>query len=350
MPFPHRISSCSLILCLILIFSAHVAFGQTKAKESPMKGQTKELEGDWFTTEMVDEENPVKMSATFYYGNADKNTVPVLLLHDMQGSRQDFTPLIDMLVNNGYAVLAPDLRGHGKSNKRLERTEAKFENVPRTLTGGRNNRKPRTEMQTRMVSPPTQKLVDFKAEDFQLDDYVDMFYYDVELMREMLIRAHNEGMVNMNRMVVVGVGRGATLAGLLTLEDWRDRKSDRFTKTLVMIAPTDIDPRADTSKLFELNKSIREQVAVCLAAPKGDMSSEMTTKKIYEAIVSKIDKKDQEKAMRRYLMFTYDVDPEKTIKEIFADKEVQLAKKIFDFIDDRCRSIPEKEARWTKLK
>jgi dienelactone hydrolase len=39
----------------------------------------------------------------------------VILLHEQDGNRAQWNPLIKPLLDEGYAVLAPDLRGHGES-------------------------------------------------------------------------------------------------------------------------------------------------------------------------------------------------------------------------------------------
>ncbi len=220
-------------------------------KESAMKGQSRELEGDWFLTR---EDHPVKLSATYYYGNADKETTPVLLLHDAAGSRKDFMPLITQLTGAGYAVLAPDLRGHGQSVKRYEVTpptvEMKTKTVARPGSGGGGNRKPKVVADP-VITPGSTKLVDYLAEDFQPIDYALMIRADVPLLMNTLEKVHAEGMVNLNRLVVIGVGRGAALASYIAAQNWKDKESDRFTKTLILIAPMDISAGVDTTLICD---------------------------------------------------------------------------------------------------
>ena len=328
-------------------------------KESPMKGQTKDLEGDWF---MTDEDHPVKLSATYYFGNADKETVPVLLLHDLNGSRRDFAPLIDRLVKAGYAVLAADFRGHGKSTKRYEITPPKIELKTTTVSKNRNNsggrgQKPKTITQPVVTAPASRKLIDYLVEDFQPDDFRAMIRADLPLLRENLENVHIEGMINLNRLVVVGIGRGAAAAAFWTMQDWRDRKSDRFTKTLVLIAPASIDATTDFSKLFEPNKWIRDDVAIMFAVPNNDLASQGLANKLRTALLDKDAGEDKSK----FPIFTYPI--EKTVKtdkgetkapmtmaETFSSGEAKLGQTVFEFIDKRNKAFEEKEARWTKLK
>jgi len=56
----------------------------------------------------------VELSAWFYKPDAPNGKV-VILLHGIGASRQDMVPLGYLFLRNGYAVLEPDLRGHGES-------------------------------------------------------------------------------------------------------------------------------------------------------------------------------------------------------------------------------------------
>src|SRR5215472_1323209 len=42
---------------------------------------------------------------------------PLLLVHGFTGTKQDFTPWLDELADQGWHAVAPDLRGHGQSSK-----------------------------------------------------------------------------------------------------------------------------------------------------------------------------------------------------------------------------------------
>jgi len=57
--------------------------------------------------------------ATWY--RAPANGIAVILLHGANGSRDSIRPQADMLVRNGYGVLAFDLRGHGESGGKTNR-------------------------------------------------------------------------------------------------------------------------------------------------------------------------------------------------------------------------------------
>jgi len=52
-----------------------------------------------------------------YYRGRGKNPPAVLLLHDLGRDRRAWDPIVKDIVEQGYAVLALDVRGHGKSTK-----------------------------------------------------------------------------------------------------------------------------------------------------------------------------------------------------------------------------------------
>jgi pimeloyl-ACP methyl ester carboxylesterase len=335
----------------------HPAVKEKPKKESPKKGQIQDLEGDHFLTQ-----DKVRLSATYYYGNADKETVPVLLLHGDKGSRKDFNPLIDLLVNNGYAVLTADLRGHGKSVKRIEFIPAQYETQyvtkPQSTSGAGRGQKPKIIPLQVPKSPPSTKVADYLAEEFQQEDYAKMAKFDLLLLREILERVHVEGMVNLNRLVIVGVGRGAALAAYWTVQDWKDKDSDRFTKTLVMIAPTELDPRFDMFKVFSNNKWMRTHLVALFAVPNNDTLGQGIAEKIRDAI---LDKNEDEKLEANFEIINYpttktvkndknESKTEMTITEIFTNSEAQLGTTVFNFIDKRNKAFTEKEARWSRLK
>lgn len=60
-------------------------------------------------------EDGVRIAASWFLPPGETNPPVVILLHEEGGTRAQWDQLIPILVNSGYAVLAPDLRGHGES-------------------------------------------------------------------------------------------------------------------------------------------------------------------------------------------------------------------------------------------
>ncbi len=357
---------CSLRgLTVVAFMSFSIIVNAQDRQESPtgkgsLKGQSKELNGDWFLSRESEKDlHPVRLSATYHYGNADKETVPVLLLHDLKGSRQDFKPLADMLSKAGYAVLAVDLRGHGESTRRYDITPPKMEmkTVPQNPIN-------RTQQPKRLPVrvPGQKKLVDYKPDVLKPADQLAILRADLPEFRRTLENIHIEGLINLNRLVIVGIGRGAAAAAYWTLQDWRDRDSERFTKTLVLIAPAEMGPKGDYSKAFGANKWIRDEVAVMLAIPEGDVASRKVADKVRAALLAQDDNKGNGATATRFPMFVHSYPAERaapsgeaktpmTMIEIFSNAgSAKLGKTVFDYIDRQNGRFPEKEARWTKLR
>jgi len=62
-------------------------------------------------------EDGVQIVASWFRPPDEAKPPVVILLHEQDGTRAQWDPLIPILVKNeGYAVLAPDLRGHGESD------------------------------------------------------------------------------------------------------------------------------------------------------------------------------------------------------------------------------------------
>jgi dienelactone hydrolase len=62
-----------------------------------------------------DTEDGVRIAAGWFLPDGVTNPPVVILLHEEGGTRAQWDPLVPILVKEGYAVLVPDLRGHGES-------------------------------------------------------------------------------------------------------------------------------------------------------------------------------------------------------------------------------------------
>lgn len=130
----------------------------------------------------------ILLSATYFPGNRGKKSVPVILLHDWQGKRADVEVLAKELQAQGCAVLIPDLRGHGKSNRRLigqENTET-FSAMERITPG----------------------------------DLREIVEFDLPCLKKFFMQQNNSGRVNIDKLCVGGVGFGGLAAAFFANSDW----------------------------------------------------------------------------------------------------------------------------------
>lgn len=156
----------------------------------------------------------VQLRGVYYKGSADNSTIPVILIHDKKGKKEDMEPLAKKLAEKGMAVLLPDLRGHGES------VTAAIEDFS---PGG---------------DRPAIRQNEYRAESFNESDLEGMRSYDGLLWFQFLVWLHNEEKINLRRLVIVGNGFGAGIGASWILNDWKATpKKGRFTKGLVLISP-----------------------------------------------------------------------------------------------------------------
>lgn len=161
----------------------------------------------------------VQLTAIYYKGNADKSTIPVILLHGKGKTKETMIPIAKKLAEAGMAVLVPDLRGHGESviSWVFEETEGE--------------------------RPQLRQKDDYKVDSFSELDYDAMRQYDGLLWFQFLTQCHNYGILNLRRLVIVGSEFGGSVGSAWLLNDWQvsSPKKGRFTKGLILLSP-DNDP------------------------------------------------------------------------------------------------------------
>jgi pimeloyl-ACP methyl ester carboxylesterase len=155
----------------------------------------------------------LELTLTYYPGTKGKETIPIVLLHMWKQSRNDYKDFAPALQAMGYAVVVPDLRGHGESTH---------------LKGAR-----RDETLKAASMPPAQ----FGA----------MVTQDMKAVKDFLWERNNAGALNIDKLCVVGAEMGASVALNFALADvWdqdrnrvirSDYKLGRFVKALVLISP-----------------------------------------------------------------------------------------------------------------
>ncbi|GIX02960.1 MAG: hypothetical protein KatS3mg112_1897 [Thermogutta sp.] len=149
----------------------------------------------------------VQLQATYYPSNKGKDAAVVMLIHGWKGSRRDFDRLAPFLQQQGYAVFVPDLRGHGGSTQRLLPT-------PTTITVDK--------------MPPV-----------EVARMVDM---DLETCKRFLLQKNNAGELNIEKLCLLGLDVGATVALDWARLDWSwpvypGLKQGQDVKALILISP-----------------------------------------------------------------------------------------------------------------
>lgn len=155
----------------------------------------------------------LELAMTYYPGTHGKQTIPIVLLHAWKQSRNDYKDLAPTLQALGYAVIVPDLRGHGDS----------------------------THLKT------ARKDESLKASSMPPGQFSLMVTRDMEAVKTFLWEKNNSGDLNIDKLCVVGAEMGASVALNFAMADAFDQdrnrifrpdyKLGRFVKALVLISP-----------------------------------------------------------------------------------------------------------------
>ena len=127
----------SVLLCFILLLSScsksKNESGSSKFTDNLNANIVKKMELSFLTAD------DINIKGDYYYSNNSKDLKEplIILIHQFRSNREQWNKtLIDSLINNGYKVLAYDIRNHGESGKsdvRIEDILTKTELAPKDL-------------------------------------------------------------------------------------------------------------------------------------------------------------------------------------------------------------------------
>ena len=148
----------------------------------------------------------VELHCVHYPGPETKQTVPMILIHDWDGSRKNLDPIARWMQQAlKLTVIVPDLRGHGRSVK----AEGHDQPIDRSQLEGRA---------------------------------IDAMIWDIEACKSFLLKKNNEGKLNIEQLGILGSGFGAFLALKWSVRDWSvpdlpALKQGRDVKALILASP-----------------------------------------------------------------------------------------------------------------
>ncbi len=195
---------------------ASPAFCQDKAEK---KGESKEKEIPKPEDLFLPTADGVQLAVTYYPGPVypgvkDKQIIPVVLLHMWKESRNDYKDLAPYLQKLGYAVIVPDLRGHGESTR---------------VKGARKE--------------------DLNADKMSQQQLPLMATEDMMAVKAFLWERNNAGELNIDKLCIIGAEMGAAVALNFAAADAvqqeqnhvfgadREYKLGGFVKALVLLSP-----------------------------------------------------------------------------------------------------------------
>jgi pimeloyl-ACP methyl ester carboxylesterase len=152
----------------------------------------------------------VELHCSFYEGKASTQTVPVMLVHGLDGQAGEWASTAKKLQAAGFSVIVPDLRAHGQS--------------------------------TKQTSPDGSKERQLRAERLRGDDYKKFVTMDLEAVKKFLVKKHNDEELNIDMLTIVGSEFGAIVSSLWTAQDWSwplvaGQKQGQDVKALVLLSP-----------------------------------------------------------------------------------------------------------------
>jgi pimeloyl-ACP methyl ester carboxylesterase len=148
----------------------------------------------------------VPIHLTYLPGTNGRESVPVVLLHMYKGDRHEMESLGLFLQKEGFAVIMPDLRGHGQS----------------TMVTGSDRKLDAATM------PPQQ--------------FTSMITHDMEAVKRYIVARHNDGQLNVDKLCLVGAEMGAVVAVNWAAQDWswadlQGVKQSKDVRALVLLSP-----------------------------------------------------------------------------------------------------------------
>lgn len=257
----------------------------------------------------------VQIKATYYPSTVGEQAVPVVIIHDEKESRAVFEDFALMLQSptaptgqkrDARAVLTVDLRGHGES---------------RTAVGRRGG------------------TVELDASKFRQGDYAAMVLQDMEAVRNFLVKENNARRLNLNKLCVVGVGMGASVATLWAARDWSMPplarvKQGQDVKALVLISPQ-WNFRGLPLKDAIRQPGVRERVSHFIAFGNEDSRSTKDAKTIYKNLEKFHPEPASDQPEKKSLYYVDNLKTKLNGSELLTKPQFKLQPYIDYFIEQR---------------
>jgi pimeloyl-ACP methyl ester carboxylesterase len=185
------------------------------------------------------------------------------MLHDHKDSRTAFDAFATRLqkpnqeegdTHPSFAVLTVDLRGHGDSLKQA------FPNG----------------------------IQEFDTAKLRPEDFAAMVRFDMEEVRKFLVTKNDEGKLNLNKLSLIGVGTGASVALLWASADWSAPplavgKQGQDVKALVLVSPRWKNRGLPIHEALK-HRGLQRQVAMMIMYGAEDAKVTADARRIYKQL------------------------------------------------------------------
>jgi pimeloyl-ACP methyl ester carboxylesterase len=227
----------------------------------------------------------VEVRATYFPSAEGRKATTLVLLHDFNETRAAYQSLAAALQDpvrarlagtQTRAVLTVDLRGHGQSKTALS---------------------------------PDGDAFELDASRFQAADFANMVEFDLEAVRDFLVRRNDRGELNLNQLCLAGVGMGANVAAAWAEKDWLTpnlpaRKQAQDVKALVLVSPRWNYKGLSMAEPLRV-PAIQSELAVFLAYGDQDAKVADDGRNIYKLLSKFRPEIPVEKMRERQTLFRY---------------------------------------------
>jgi len=267
----------------------------------------------------------LQLAITYYPSFKGKQAIPIVLLHGWKQSRNEYQELAPALQAHGYAVIAPDLRGHGKSTR---------------VKGAR-----RDERLGAKTMAPTQ--------------FGRMVTQDMKAVKDFLWARNNEGELNIDKLCIVGADMGASVALDFAWYDavgydyravyYGPLKLGRFVKALVLISP-EWSFRGLPLRRAAANPAVQSDISMLILAGKRDGKAMGEAKRIHDVFKRSHPEPTGDDKLDKQTLFLGGLDTSLQGTKLL-DPRFNLGGLIADFVDRRLlKSDESREWTWKERK
>jgi pimeloyl-ACP methyl ester carboxylesterase len=315
-----RLRAASFLLAMLV----------TAGPLAPVRAQTSNQRVPPPTDVSLTTKDGVQLKITYYPSTAGQNAVPVVMLHDLGETRAVFNPLATALQKprqsenpsapklESRAVITVDLRGHGQSKS--------------------------------AVAPGGQS-VELDAARFQLNDFQSMVTMDMEAVRSFLVEQNDAGMLNLNKLCIVGSGLGANVAVMWSARDWATpnlpvRKQGQDVKALALLSPQ-WNYRGLNLRDAMKFPPVQQELSIFLAYGRADRRTAKDCENIRRIFERNHPQPPVDQAQLLQDLFVYDPDTMLQGSKLLNSRDFDIGPKIASFIEARLGS---REFAWVQRK
>ncbi len=266
----------------------------------------------------------VRLTGVYFKGKGDQDTPVVVLLHDLKGKSDSYMPVAQLLAQQGFGVLVPNLRGEGGSGA-LQR-------------GPGNNNPPNDRPQMQQQISPR----DINA----------MINLDREVWFTFLAYLNNLQYCNVKKTVIVGSGFGAALAASWAKSDWISKGTvAQNVVGLVLLSPDADNGEGKYNSLVSL-EAVRKRakfptLGYLIFVGKMDEEKFKDAQEIQQKMGGKVA--DESTPMEDRACPLVALQTELQGDELLGFESFGVSKTIVQYVALRMKKLPKKRDKWEEI-